>query len=224
MIDGEGNGWVWVGEDAPLEPSVETITAGALRYNGQSCTSINGAIIHPSIYRAMRERLVDRWGQLRAGNPLEEAVEVGPLFEETQAAACEQRLAESGGSILCGGGRQGNLLPPTLVEKPDPESALVTEGVFGSALWIAPGDPETFRRLWRQNRFPLCAGVLSPTAEAGAWADLPNLARLVVNGDPSQEHIFEPWGGYPASGANPVDHWPAKYQRLVQIDAPLSPH
>ena len=71
---------------------------------------------------------------------------------------------------------------------------------------------------------PASERMLSPTAEAGAWADLPNLARLVVNGDPSQEHIFEPWGGYPASGANPVDHWPSKYQRLVQIDGPLSPH
>jgi acyl-CoA reductase-like NAD-dependent aldehyde dehydrogenase len=222
LIDGEGNGWVWVGEDAAVAASVERLTAGALRYNGQTCTSINGAIIHPAIYRAVCDRLIEKWLGLKAGNPLAGVVDVGPLFDERQAEACEQQIRESGGQILCGGSRRENLLPPTLVEKPRPDSALVTEGLFGPALWIAPGDAATFHHLWRQNRYPLCAGVLSPAAEAAAWAQLPNLARLVMNGDPSLEHVFEPWGGYPASGLDPVDHWPSKYQRRVQVDTVMA--
>jgi hypothetical protein len=41
-----------------------------------------------------------------------------------------------------------------------------------------------------------------------------------VNSDPTIEHIFEPWGGYPESGLNPVGTWKEKYQRVVAIDEP----
>lgn len=68
-------------------------------------------------------------------------------------------------------------------------------------------------------QYPLCAGVLSASAEAPWWlARLPNVARLTVNGDPSIEDVFAPWGGYPGSGANPVGPWHEKYQRTVQVD------
>jgi len=49
---------------------------------------------------------------------------------------------------------------------------------------------------------------------------MPNLARLVVNGDPSVEYMYEPWGGYPATGANTVSHWHRKYLRSVQVVSP----
>jgi acyl-CoA reductase-like NAD-dependent aldehyde dehydrogenase len=221
IADGAGNVWLWVGEDAPVEESVDILTNGALRYSGQTCTSINGALIHPAIYPQVRDLLRQRWNALRAGNPVTEDVRIGPLFDEAQAMWCERQIGESDGGILCGGRRAGNLLSPTLVDNPSPRSSLVTEGLFGPALWIAPGDREAFVTRWRQNQYPLCAGVLSPSTDAVWWSSsLPNLARLVVNGDPSVEHIFEPWGGYPASSANKVSAWREKYQRIVSVDEP----
>jgi hypothetical protein len=41
-----------------------------------------------------------------------------------------------------------------------------------------------------------------------------------MNGDPSIEAVFEPWGGYPASGINPVSVWMEKYTRVVALDEP----
>jgi acyl-CoA reductase-like NAD-dependent aldehyde dehydrogenase len=223
LADGAGNVWVWVGEDASLEESTAILTNGAVRYSGQTCTSINGAIIHPAIYPALRERLIARWKDLKAGNPLTEEVHVGPLFDEAQAEWCKRQVAESGGNVLCGGHREENILSPTLVENPSPDSTLISEGLFGPALWVAAGDQDTFISWWQRNQYPLCAGVLSPSADAVYWLPrLPNLARLVVNGDPSVEHIFEPWGGYPASGANKVGVWHEKYQRMVSIDEPAA--
>ena len=225
LIDGEGNGRVYVGEDAAPGPAAELLTAGALRYNGQTCTSVNGAVIHPAIYPALRDLLAERWRALRAGNPLTggaAAVQVGPLFSEEQAAWCLRQIEESRGTILSGGRRDGNLLHPTLVEEPSPDSGLVTEGLFGAALWIASGTAEDFVSGWRGNRYPLCAGVLSPSADAAWWlARLPNLARLTLNGDPSVESVFEPWGGYGASGNNPVGAWVDKYRRVLQVDEPF---
>ena len=227
LIDGEGNVWVWVGPDADPEATADLLTRGAaLRYNGQTCTSINGAIIHPVVYAQVRAALVARWSRLRVGNPLAETEgSVGPLFDDAQAAWCEQQVTESGGTILCGGERSGNRLAPTLVEEPRQNSGLVTNGVFGPVLWIASGERDDFARRWAANRFPLCAGVLSPGArssDASWWLGrLSNLARLVMNGDPSEECLWEPWGGYGASGTNPVGAWADKYRRVVQVDAPL---
>jgi lactaldehyde dehydrogenase len=223
LVDGDGNGWVWVAEDADPDAAADTLTRGALRYNGQTCTSINGAVIHPAIYPALRERLVARWRRFGGNDPIAPPA-VGPLFDARQAEECLRRVGESGGSVLCGGERRENFLAPTLVAEPDGNSELVRDGVFGPVLWVTPGDRDAFVSLWRRaNRYPLCAGVLSPSADAAWWvARLPNLARLTLNGDPSVEHLFEPWGGYPASGANPVGPWLDKYRRVVQIDAPAT--
>jgi hypothetical protein len=50
--------------------------------------------------------------------------------------------------------------------------------------------PEEFANRWRSNRFPLCAGVLSPGIDTEYWLTrLSNVARLCVNGDPSIEYI-----------------------------------
>ncbi|HEX8235456.1 MAG TPA: aldehyde dehydrogenase [Abditibacteriaceae bacterium] len=219
IVDGEGNVWVWVAEDADPGGVAQILTEGALRYNGQTCTSINGVVLHPTLYANVKERLIARWKQLRSGNPLTEDVHVGPLMDEEQSAWCERRVAESGGTVLCGGTREGNLLQPTLVEAPDWNSELVREGLFGPTLWIAPGEAEEFAGHWPSNRFPLCAGVISPSADANYWLQrLSDVARLCINGDPSIEYIFEPWGGYPTSGVNPVSTWLQKYQRVVAID------
>lgn len=219
LIDGEGNGWVWVDADVRLEEAADLLVAGAIRYNGQTCTSINGALIHPANYEAIRACLIERWRTLRAGNPMEEDVDVGPLFDKKQAEWCEERIRKSEVTILSGGRREENLLTPTLIERPLPNIALVTEGLFAPTLWIAPATRQGAALWWQSNQYPLCMGVLSENPEPDWWLDhLPDLARLVVNGDPSLEYIFEPWGGYPASGNNPVSRWHEKYRRIVQLD------
>ncbi len=221
LVDGSGNCWVWIDASVSLDTAVDLLTAGATRYNGQTCSSINGAIIHPSLWQAVCDRLADRWRRLRAGDPVSQDVDVGPLFDEGQAEWCQQQLLTSGGTVLAGGKRAGNLLEATLIACPDRNSGLVAQGIFGPGLWIMPGEQSTFIEWWAQNRYTLCAGVLSAQPALEWWlARLTGVARLSVNGDPSVEHIFEPWGGYPESGSNPVSIWLEKYQRVVAIEEP----
>ncbi len=222
LCDGEGNVWVWIGADADPDQAAAILTQGALRYNGQTCTSINGALIHPALYAEVRQRLLTRWNALRCGDPLEGDPDVGPLMDLQQAQWCLRRIKESQGTILCGGNHRENLFFPTLVENPDWSSELVTQGLFGAALWLRSATAHEFAERWQSNRFSLCAGVISPEAAPSWWLTrLSHLARLSLNGDPSSEYLFQPWGGYPASGSNPVSTWLEKYQRVVGVDERL---
>jgi acyl-CoA reductase-like NAD-dependent aldehyde dehydrogenase len=208
LVDGEGNTWAYVDESFPPEAAAEILVAGAFRYRGQTCTSINGAILHPDLFESVSRRVASL---AREYGP-------GPLFDEAQAEWCLERVAGSRGELAVGGSRQGSILAPTVVLNPAWESDLVREGLFGPALWLAPGDAETFATRWLTNRYPLCAAILQSPPNPSFWARLPGLARLVLNGDPSIEDPFEYWGGYAPSAQNPVSDWPAKYQRVVQVD------
>lgn len=213
IADGEGNTWVYVAGDFEPSRAAEILAGGAVRYNGQTCTSVNGAIIHPDRYGEVAAILRERFERIGRAD-------VGPLADEEQTVSCLETAKASGGKILSGGSHGGGFLQPILVESPAEDSRLVREGVFGPVLWISPGREEDFRRLWPSNRYPLCAGVLSAREDPSNWVGLANLARLVVNGDPSLEDPIEPWGGYPRSGNSIVSDWHSKYRRLVQIDRP----
>jgi succinate-semialdehyde dehydrogenase/glutarate-semialdehyde dehydrogenase len=217
IADGAGNVWVYVDENNTPESAARILAQGATRYNGQTCTSINGALIHPAIYERVRHQLREYISEINTGNPLIENVNVGPLFDAAQAQWCVGQMQSSGGEIF-GGECDGNYLKPAVIEEPSFDSAIIREGLFGPALWIAPCERDEFIRLWPRNKYPLCAGILSDEKPQWWLASLPNAARIVWNGDPSIEHIFEPWGGYPSSGANPVSIWHEKYTRVVSID------
>jgi acyl-CoA reductase-like NAD-dependent aldehyde dehydrogenase len=211
IFDGQGNVWAYVGKSHSAA-TVDRLVSGAFRYNGQTCTSINGIIVHPDVYDSIRDQLRQKKEDLTGGH----------LFDAAQAEACVQSVVESGGRVLVGGTCEGSLLQPTLVEDPDPGSSLVREGVFGGVVWVKKGDSQAFASMWPSNRYPLCAAVFEDDAEPEEWLNrLPNVARLCINGDPSLEDLFEPWGGYGGSGTSPVQSWVEKYSRPVQIDRPV---
>lgn len=211
IVDGEGNGWAYVGESFDPTSAAKILSRAALRYAGQTCTSINGALIHPAAYGLVRAELKRRF----------EESSLMPLLDPGQADWCLERVRLSSGSVIAGGRCIERKLEPTLVESPRSDSQLVREGVFGPVLWISQGDICQFETLWRTNRYPLCAAVLSHSDEEQSQARrLKGLARLTINGDSSIESVFEPWGGYPMSGVNAVGPWIDKYMRTTQIDEP----
>lgn len=215
VFDGQGNVWAYVGKSHPVE-TVERLVSGAFRFNGQTCTSINGIVVHPDVYDSVRDRLLGRVSSLEKGS------QIGCLFDVAQAEACIETVNQSGGRVMTGGNFQGSFLEPTLVEVPDPGSSLVREGVFGGVVWIAKGDEAEFAYRWRHNRYPLCAAVFETDCSRQRWLGrLPGVARLCINGDPSVEDMFEPWGGYGGSGTSPVESFVDKYTRRVQVDAPV---
>jgi acyl-CoA reductase-like NAD-dependent aldehyde dehydrogenase len=217
LIDGEGNTYLYVDEDQDPVVAAELAWKGAIRYNGQTCTSVNGVVVHPVIDARFRTKLRELVTATTFG--LAQDDEVGPLFSARQAQAAEELIQASKGRTGRRGLPRENLFPPTIVEDPATDSDLVRKGLFAPAVWIRTGDFQEFCELWKANRYPLCAGISSYESRVAELSlRLPGLSRIVWNGDPSLEDAMEPWGGYPPCGSNPVSTWFEKYRRTMQVD------
>jgi aldehyde dehydrogenase (NAD+) len=101
-----GNNAIIVTPSANLDLVLPAILFGACGTAGQRCTSTRRIIAHASIRQELVDRLTRAYGDVRIGNPLDEATLVGPVVshgavEDMQRAIDQVRAA--GGEVLCGG-------------------------------------------------------------------------------------------------------------------------
>jgi len=101
-----GNNAVIVSERADLEMAVRTVLFGAVGTAGQRCTTTRRLIVHKAVYDETVRRVVNAYGKVKIGNPLEAGVLMGPLVSrravEDMAAALNE-VRKAGGKVLCGG-------------------------------------------------------------------------------------------------------------------------
>ncbi len=224
LLDGQGNGMLYMDDNFPIEDAIPIITSGATRYNGETCTSINGVIVKDTVYEVVREAIVESFRGLRVGHPMNQDTHVGPLFSEKQAVGLQNALQNARNTtILCGGYTEGAYFKPAVIEGVNPHDPVVQEGFFGPALWLSPVNEENLWDWLGGNKFPLSDTILSNNRDLiRTFARRSKAARVCVNEDPSIESMFEPWGGYPPSGLNPVSVWVEKYQQTFQLDGKLT--
>src|SRR6266508_186543 len=159
--------------DADLNRAVEAAYAGAFWSAGQKCTATRRIYVEAPVYDDFRQRLLDRIGRGRVGDPSDPETEVGPLVNERQLddvlEAIEQGKRE-GGKVLAGGVRvddEAYLLAPTLFEEVADEAMLSCEEVFGPVTSLYRF--ETFdEALERANavEFGLSASIFTTSLES----------------------------------------------------------
>jgi acyl-CoA reductase-like NAD-dependent aldehyde dehydrogenase len=222
LLDGQGNGLLYVDETHPFESSVRLITDAATRFNGETCTSVNGVLVEESLYPRLRGALAASFDSLVLGDPFAPGTHVGPLFSEHQAQFLRQLLSGGDTRVVAGGTTSGAYFRPTVVEGIRPDGPVVREGLFGPAVWIQPVRWSDIPRWIRSNWFPLSDTVLSARRDViREFAGITRAPRVCVNADPSVESMFEPWGGYPPGSLNPVSPWVQKYRQSYQLDGHL---
>ena len=106
-----GNNAIIITENADLDMSIIGAVFGAVGTAGQRCTSTRRLIIHESVYDEVKNRLVQAYGQLKIGNPLDEKNHVGPLIDvdavKQYEAAIEKCKSEGGTFAVEGGVLEG---------------------------------------------------------------------------------------------------------------------
>ena len=197
--------------DADLDRAVEATYAGAFWSAGQKCTATRRILVQKDVYGVFRDKLVARIKSGKVGDPLDPAVEVGPIVNESQfdeVIAAIERGTSEGGSIVTGGGRVGDtgyVIAPTVFEDVADDAFLSCEEVFGPVVSLyrfATLD----EALARANAvsFGLSAAIFtSSLASATRFQNEAQAGLLHVNSQTAGADVHVPFGGIKSSGFGP---------------------
>lgn len=200
-----GNAACVVDEGADLDAVVPRLAFGAFYQSGQSCISVQRILAHKSLYAALRGRLVAAANALVAGDPAKEATSLGPIISEKEAIRIERWISEAkekGATLLCGGSREGTMMPAAVLEGVPPELPLAAEEVFGPVVLLEPfEDFEDALRRVNDSRYGLQAGVFTNDLRRmyRAW-DALEVGGVIINDVPSWRVDHMPYGGVKDSG------------------------
>ncbi len=137
------NSPVIVWRDADLEWAAESCVSGAFWAAGQNCIGVQRIYIQREVYDLFCKLFVARTKAYRIGDKLDESTDMGPMINEGEAKRVErwvQEAVKKGATVLVGGGREGALMEPTVLENV-PESATIHhQEVFGPTVNLYPVD------------------------------------------------------------------------------------
>ncbi|HEX4755917.1 MAG TPA: aldehyde dehydrogenase family protein [Candidatus Dormibacteraeota bacterium] len=145
-----GKNGIVVLDDADLELAVEGALWGAFGTAGQRCTASSRLIVANGVLPQFTEELVARTRALRIGDGLDDAVDVGPVINETQLNRIHGYTeigVQEGAQLLVGGevARDGDLAEgffytPTVFGSVAPSMRIAQEEIFGPTTAIIPVD------------------------------------------------------------------------------------
>ena len=137
---------------------------------GQSCTAGSRLFLHESIYESFMARLVGKLAQMKVGDPLDEASDMGAIINRKQfdrvCSYIEDGL-RTGGHTVIGGLppkegplAEGYYVQPTVFARGDNSWRIAREEIFGPVLVAIPWkDEEDALRMANDSHYGLAAYV-----------------------------------------------------------------
>jgi putative phosphonoacetaldehyde dehydrogenase len=128
-----GNDPLIVMQDADLEEAA-TLAAGSYKNSGQRCTAIKRMLVQDSVAERFIELLLEKTRAIKYGDPMDPATDMGTVIDEAAARSFEDKVNDAvahGARLLYGNIRAGALYSPTVLDRVDPEMAVVKQETFG---------------------------------------------------------------------------------------------
>ncbi|GAC1035942.1 aldehyde dehydrogenase [Pseudomonas sp. No.117] len=192
-------------EDADLDAAVAAAAFGAYFNQGQICMSTERLLVDSRIADAFVERLATKVRTLKAGDPSAPDSVLGSLIDASAGTRIKALIDDAvgkGARLVCGGGLDGSILQPTLLDGVTAEMKLYAEESFGPVAVVirAEGD-EALLRLANDSEFGLSSAIFSrDTARALALAQRVESGICHINGPTVHDEAQMPFGGVKASG------------------------
>jgi acyl-CoA reductase-like NAD-dependent aldehyde dehydrogenase len=200
-----GNAGVIIDADADLGYALPRIVSASFGNAGQSCIAVQRVFVHQSLFSRFLEEFVPLSKAVPVGDPVDEKTMVGPMITEGAAKRVESWIDEARGAgarVLCGGGRRGAMLDPTVIVDVTPEMNVCAEEVFAPVVTVEPFAEfaEAIARV-NNSRFGLQAGVFTNTLShvMTAYRGL-EVGGVMVNDVPTYRIDHMPYGGVKESG------------------------
>ncbi len=129
-------------EDADLDRAAEGVAYAAFFNAGQTCLSVERALVVESVYDAFLEKVCAYAQTLRVGVGTDS--DVGPLVTAEQFAIVDRQVSDAltkGARALTGGRKldgEARLYPPTVLVDVDATMAIMRDETFGPVLPVVP--------------------------------------------------------------------------------------
>ena len=155
-----GNNAIIITPTCDLKMTVTGALFGAVGTCGQRCTSTRRLIIHESVYDKVKNALIEAYGQIKIGNPLDEGNHVGPLIDQDAVDAflnTIKNVQTEGGKVLYGGEvleggiyNDGFYVQPCIVEASNNYDSVQKE-TFAPILYLLKYEGEVENAIAIQN-------------------------------------------------------------------------
>ena len=191
LLELGGNAALIVHSDWPdLDEAAQRTAHAAFGYAGQSCISVQRVYVDRNIFQTFLWKVVDQAQKLAAGNPADEATEVGPMVRPSEADRVQAWVKEGidgGAKLITGGERTGSVVGPVVLTGTTPGMKVRDEEIFGPVVAIEPYDDfEQALAEVNHSKYGLQAGLL--TRDAGriltAYREL-EVGALIVGDTPA---------------------------------------
>ena len=194
-------------DDAPLEAAIEGIVNGIFFNQGHVCCAGSRLLVQESVADALVERLRDRLGTLRLGDPLDKNTDIGAINSRQQLDKIKELSAagEAEGALRwsppCELPKRGFWFPPTVFTGVSQSHRIAREEIFGPVLSVL-----TFRTpqeaVIKANNTPygLSAGIWTDKGSRILWMAQRLRAGVVWANTFNRFDPASPFGGYRESG------------------------
>ena len=201
-----GSAPVIVTEDANLEDCVPALAKGGFYHAGQVCVSVQRIYVHESIVDKFTDHMVQLAQEMKVGDPLDSATEVGPIIQEYELNRIEQWVEEAvseGAELLCGGKRiLETCYQPSVLLNPSEDSKVSQMEVFGPVVCIYTYS-DLQDAINRSNALPLAfqSSIFTQNVDKAMDAvNQMNAATVMVNDHTAFRVDWMPFGGRDSSG------------------------
>ncbi len=194
-------------DDAPLDQAVEGIVNGIFFNQGHVCCAGSRLLVQESVADTVLDRLKQRLGTLRLGDPLDKNTDIGAVNSRQQldkitelSAAGEQEGAQRW-SPACSLPDRGYWFPPTVFSGVSQAHRIAQEEIFGPVLSVL-----TFRTpeeaVVKANNTPygLSAGIWTEKGSRIFWMAQRLRAGVIWANTYNRFDPASPFGGYQESG------------------------
>ncbi|MFD5118214.1 aldehyde dehydrogenase [Streptomyces sp. NPDC058385] len=196
--------------DAPdLEKAAATAAWGIFFNQGEMCTAPSRLLVHTSVAERVTEAIVRRAGELRVGDPLDPATEMGALVGEAHLGRVLDHIGtgtSEGARLRTGGTRTltdtgGSFLRPTVFDEVNPGMRLAREEIFGPVLSVLTFDDlDEAVALANATEYGLAAGLWTSDLSTAHQVSRALKAGTVWVNCYEEGDLTVPFGGMKQSG------------------------
>lgn len=200
-----GNNPFIVLEDADLDQAVDAAIFGKFLHQGQICMSANRILVHNSLYDDFAEKFKERAAGLKAGDPSEKGVIVGPLIKEEEVDRIKEEIdasVKAGAKLIQGGNSEGSVLYPTVLTEVTQDMPVAAKEMFGPVTSLVRFETEEEAlKLANGTPYGLSAAVHSRDLHRAAeFAKKIEAGMVHINDQPVNDEAHAAFGGEKASG------------------------